>query len=286
MDPSGGAVLIDVAELAERLGEPGLVVLDCRFDLADPGAGRRRYRQGHVPGARHADLDRDLSAPAGAAGRHPLPAPAAFADTCARLGIAADSEVVVYDDVGGGIAGRAWWLLRHFRVGRPRLLDGGWQAWLRTVGRQERGEPEPPEDARTPEVRPGGCPVADIDEVAAAAVLIDARAPERFRGEHEPIDPRGGHIPGAVNRHWRDNLTGGGHLLPPARLAAAFARLLAGRAPEEAVVYCGSGVTACHHVLAMAHAGLGLPRLFPGSWSQWSADPGRPVATGAVAGTP
>lgn len=280
MHEPAGPVLIGTAELADRLGAPGLVVLDCRFDLADPAAGARRYRDAHIPGARYAHLDHDLSAPATPAlGRHPLPGAEALARTCARLGIGGDSEVVVYDDIGGGMAGRAWWLLRHGRIGRPRLLDGGWQAWLDAGGPQQAGAPAPADTIEAPVVAGGGCPVATIDEAAVAPVLIDARAPERYRGAHEPVDPRAGHIPGAVNRHWRDNLDASGRFLPAARLADAFSRLLAGTEPGDAVVYCGSGVTACHHVVAMAHAGLALPRLFPGSWSQWSADPRRPLAT-------
>jgi thiosulfate/3-mercaptopyruvate sulfurtransferase len=234
--------------LAEHLGE--VVVVDCRWTLGEPGAGRRAYEKGHVPGAAHLDVDGDLSAPPGD-GRHPLPEPERFAEACARAGIGADSHVVAYDEGHGGAA-RLWWLLRHFGHERASVLDGDW------TGPLARGSEQPPRPAHPFEPRPRADDVVSAEEIAQGGLdLVDARAPERYRGEREPIDPVAGHIPGARNVPFTQ---------PLERIADQVG---------DAVVYCGSGVTAARLVLASG----GRARLYPGGWSQWSAR-GLPVETG------
>jgi thiosulfate/3-mercaptopyruvate sulfurtransferase len=262
-------------------------VLDCGFDLADAGAGERAFREGHLPGAVYAHLERDLSGPkrgqgAGFAGRHPLPDPAAFAATVGRLGIVPGVQVVAYDAQGGPYAARAWWLLRWLGHAEVAVLDGGPAAWRAAGGAFERGEAAPV--AQPPYPLPSAAMA--MPTVSAAGLIdeptrwrvVDARAGERFRGEVEPLDPVAGHIPGAVNRFFKDNLGADGRFKPAAELRSAFAAL--GRGPHEVVHQCGSGVTACHNLLAMTHAGLEGSVLYPGSWSEWCADPARPVARG------
>lgn len=271
--------LISAATLVEALEGPQPPrLLDCRARLGEPDAGRRLWIEAHLPGSYHLDLDRDLAAAPGAGGRHPLPAPEAFTAVLQRLGITPDQPVVVYDDMGGQLAAaRAWWMLACW-AGHPdvRLLDGGVRAWLAAGGElREDGDPDavPTPSRWQPTYRDAA--LAGVDEVAAAeALTVDARSRERFRGEAEPVDPVAGHIPGAVCRPSADNLDAGGHF----KRAEALAREL----PEAdaLIAYCGSGVTACHNVLAYAVAGRTLPRLFAGSWSEWITDPARPVATG------
>lgn len=265
-----------------------IVTVDASYDLSDPGAGERAYAHGHVPGAQYADLGRDLSAPLAPAGprftgRHPLPAREAFAATAGRLGIAPASCVVAMDRQGGPYAARLWWLLRWLGHARVWVLDGGIDAWVDAGGRlttepatiRPRG-PYPPRRASMPTV--GATALA---RRLGAALAIDARAPERFRGDAEPLDPVAGHIPGSLNRPFRDNLEpGSARFKPGAQLAREFAALAAGRAPADSVHLCGSGVTACHNLLAMQAAGLPGAALYPGSWSEWCADPARPVARG------
>lgn len=277
------APLIDVAALRARLGEPGLRLLDARFDLADPEAGLRAFLAGHLPGARYVHLERELSGHGRPAseGRHPLPAPDAFAATLARLGITPATPVVVYDAAGGALAAaRAWWLLRWMGHPRVQVLDGGWQAWRAAGGPVASGpESESVPAAGVPHWHPGSLPVLGAAAVAALApgqVLVDARAPERYRGEVEPIDHRAGHIPGALNRPFADNLEAG-RFKAPERLRAEWSALLP--AGAQPVLYCGSGVTACHNALALVLAGFPVPALFPPSWSGWIADPSHPVAT-------
>ena len=283
--------LIGAAVLRDRLADPGLAVIDCRFDLADPEGGRRAYLQGHIPGARYADLNRDLSAPINASsGRHPLPAPADFAATLQRLGIGRTSQVIAYDDNGGAFAARAWWLLRWMGHEAAAVLDGGIKAWIGIGGRLEPGEAEPLPAA------PGGndrltaqvdaAAVLDAAEVAArlkdpAFLLIDARAPERFAGSVEPIDTVAGHVAGAVNQPFSANLDADGRFLPPAELRRLWQQRLAGRKPEQVAAMCGSGVTACHNLLSLELAGLRGAKLYAGSWSEWIRDPARPIARGA-----
>jgi thiosulfate/3-mercaptopyruvate sulfurtransferase len=251
--------LIDAAGLRELLGEPELSVVDCRFVLGQPGAGRPLYLEGHVPGAAFVDVDSDLSGPPGLRGRHPLPDPAQFEAAARRAGISSSSFVVAYDDHGEGGAVRLWWLLRHFGHGAVAVLDGGLRAWL-SAGAPVRSGSE--------EITPGNFsaePAAD-DLVAAEELgeggwtLVDARAPERFRGEVEPIDPVAGHIPGAVNAPFTE-LAPGGRFLSPGELRERLG-------PGPLVAYCGSGITAPTVVLAAELAGIEA-RLYPGGWSEW-----------------
>ena len=290
--------LIDAAALQSRLtaGAP-TVLLDCSFDLADPAAGERQFtHDGHLPGARYAHLDRDLAGPkldgeGRFRGRHPLPARAAFAATLGRLGITPTSAVVVYDRHGAMFAARAWWLLRWMGHTAVTVLDGGLPAWVALGGglggalggALDHGTSSWAEAAPYPPAAPA---MRTIEADALGAQLgrvrlIDARAGERFRGETEPLDAVAGHIPGALNRPFKNNLGADGRFLPAEQLRADFAALLAGSAPEAVVHQCGSGVTACHNLLALAAAGLGEGTLYPGSWSEWCAEVARPVAIGA-----
>ncbi|RTR06008.1 sulfurtransferase [Halomonas nitroreducens] len=270
-------VLIEASELARALqGATPPVVLDCRARLGDPDAGDRLWREGHVPGSLHLDLDRDLAAPAGAGGRHPLPEPAAFTAILQRLGIVPGRVVVVYDDQGGQLAAaRAWWMLACW-AGHPgvRVLDGGLRAWQDVGGELPLGrEPAPRPSDWTPAYR--DAVRVEADEVfSGRALKMDARSRERFRGEAEPVDPVAGHIPGAVCRPSADNLDERGRFKAPDVLEAELPQ------GEAVIAYCGSGVTACHDILAYAVAGRPLPRLYAGSWSEWIRDPARPVATG------
>src|SRR5690606_3373702 len=254
------------------------------FSLADPGAGEAGWREAHLPGARYVHLDRDLSGPhAPGAGRHPWPQAAAFARALGALGITPAHQVVAYDDADGAFAARAWCLLRMAGHARVAVLDGGLAAW--------RAAGLPVDAAAAPPMPAPPYPVAFARErlfdaarvqahLEAGGLLLDARGGERFRGESEPIDARAGHVPGAVSRPYALNLDGG-RFKPPAALAAGFSALLGGRPAGAAVAMCGSGVTACHHLLARAHAGLEGAGLYTGSWSGWIEDPARPVATGA-----
>ncbi len=277
--------LIAADELRTALATPrDVVILDCGYDLTDAAAGERAYAAGHLPGAQYAHLERDLSGTrSGRNGRHPLPARATFAATAGRWGIAPGVAVVCYDDHGGPYAARAWWLLRWLGHADVAVLDGGRAAWRAAGGETTT---EPPSVAPQPPYPATAAPaMATIDADLLLARLgtlrvVDSRAGERFRGDVEPLDAVAGHIPGATNRFFRDNLDAAGRFKPPAVLRAEFAAL--GVAAADGVVQqCGSGVTACHNLLAMVHAGIGATTLYPGSWSEWCSDPRRPVATGA-----
>ena len=273
--------LVSTSDLVTHLS--GYAVVDCRYDLQNEHWGREQYLASHVPGAVYASLGVDLAGPkTGRNGRHPLPSLDALVDTFGRLGIDEHTQVVAYDQDTGMYASRLWWLLRYAGHEAVAVLDGGWAAWTRE-GRPTRGGVE----QRSASVF---TPSRSLEQTVSADdvtgllggrdhLLIDARAPDRFAGHVEPIDRVAGHIPGAVNRHYKDNLTPQGTFDSPAALHEHFTRLLAGRDPSEAIVYCGSGVTACHNRLAMEHAGLHGARLYPGSWSEWSSDPARPVET-------
>lgn len=281
--------LVDCATLAAHLADPAWRVFDCRHQLADPAAGERAYLAGHLPGARFLHLDRDLSGPlTGSNGRHPLPDPHRLAATLAAAGVTRDCRVVAYDDAGGAFASRLWWLLRWLGHGEVAVLDGGIQAWRDAGGALETSVPPTLDavaaSAPDPVLRAGGVDAATLtaELEARACCLIDARSPDRFRGENETLDPVGGHIPGARNRFFRDNLDSDGRFRPAAELRREFLALLAGAAPADAVLYCGSGVTACHNLLAMEVAGLQGARLYAGSWSEWCSDPARPVARQTV----
>jgi thiosulfate/3-mercaptopyruvate sulfurtransferase len=277
--------LTDVDTLHRHLDDPDWCIVDCRFSLTDTEQGRRAYAASHLPGARYAHLDEDLSGPVvrGVTGRHPLPAVDRMAATLSRWGIDGTVQVVAYDDAGGSVAARLWWILRWLGHEAVAVLDGGWNAWL------DAGLPVTAASARwharafTPGVRPHL--LTDADHVQTlrtdpGCLLIDARAPARYRGEHEPIDPVAGHIPGARSAPFNDNLTPEGRMRTPEELRARFAELFGPVPVHRVVSYCGSGVTACHNLLAIAHAGLGDAVLYAGSWSEWIADPNRPVAKG------
>lgn len=268
--------------LAARLHDPAWRVFDCRFDLKDPDAGRRAYAAGPIPGARYAHLDTDLSGPRDAtSGRHPLPDADVFARWLGAWGVRRDTQVVVYDDAGGAIAARLWWMLRWLGHERVALLDGGWAGWCAQDG---------PIDVSVTEHEPAPYPARPraqwvIDAAALQAELadtrcrlVDARSPERFRGDTEPYDPVAGHVPGARNHPYQTNLDRTGCFLAPERLREVLAPCLEGCVPAQVIQMCGSGVTACHNLLAMEIAGLPGARLYPGSWSEWIADPARPVA--------
>jgi thiosulfate/3-mercaptopyruvate sulfurtransferase len=276
--------LISTAELAARLADASVVIVDVRHDLNQPDRwGEAEYRRAHLPGARFVHLDRDLSAPkSGTNGRHPLPTPGACAASFGRFGIDATKQVVAYDQGPGAYAARLWWMLRWLGHEAAAVLDGGYAAWVRE-GRPVTGTV--PAVHPTTFVPRAARPVVDAAAVAAnlashALLIIDARGRERFRGDVEPIDKVAGHIPGALNRPYTDNLTSVGTFKPAGELRADFGGLIEGRAPSTVVHSCGSGVTACHNLLAMEHAGLGGTALYPGSWSEWSADPARPIARG------
>lgn len=279
--------LITPEQLAIQVDNPHWVILDCRHDLMNPAAGRDAYAAGHLPGACFADMDHELSGAKRGEdgvfrGRHPLPERAAFLATLRSWGINDDSQVVAYDAHGGMFAARLWWMLRWLGHASVAVLDGGIVAWT------AQGLPLSTDVA----VRPAGT-ISDrpalVQTVTAADVLanleggdrtvIDARAPDRFRGENETMDPVGGHIPGAINRFFKDNLDADGRFKSAALLKAEFSRLIDD--PAKAIMQCGSGVTASHNLLALEVAGMGGAALYPGSWSEWCADPARPVATGS-----
>jgi thiosulfate/3-mercaptopyruvate sulfurtransferase len=275
--------LVSTADLAAHLDDPHWVLVDARFDLAKPDWGEAQYRDAHIPGARYAHLDRDLSAPrTGRNGRHPLPTPEAAAAFFGRIGIDATRQVAVYDQGSGAFAARAWWMLRWLGHEAAAVLDGGFARW-NAEGR--------PVSQRVPGVQSARFVAHDVRPTVAAAgvhaslrrhalVLVDARAAERYRGEAEPIDPVAGHIPGARHHAASDNVKADGTFRPAQELRAQFDTLLDGRPAADVVHYCGSGVTACHNVLAMAVAGYPLTRVYPGSWSEWIAEPSRPIARG------
>ncbi len=268
--------LVSAAWLAERATDADLRIVDVRWRLGQPGAGRGLYESGHLPGAVYLDVDGDLAAPPGSGpGRHPLPTPERFAEAMGRAGIGEATRVVAYDDQGGAIAARLWFLLRYFGHETGAVLDGGLAAW---AGPLTANAPTFPRAPFTAAPRPEL--VVDRQTVArGGALLLDARAPERYRGETEPIDPRAGHVPGALSAPFAGNLDGGSRFLPPEELHRRFAELGAAGG-REVVSYCGSGVTACHNLLALDLAGLPA-KLYEGSWSDWSSDPAAPVATGA-----
>jgi len=274
--------LISTADLASLLTNPAadVLVLDCRFSLAAPDAGQQAYEQGHIPGAVYAHLDRDLSGPkTGLNGRHPLPSPEAFEATLQRWGLQSSTEVIAYDESGGMFAARVWWMLRWMGHAQVRVLDGGWPQWL-----AQGGAVSTDPASRAPSTlswRSHDETLTRIDFVQShlgnrdVMQLVDARAPDRFRGENETLDPVGGHIPGAINRFFQLNLGGDGCFKSPSTLRQEFATLLGTQAVNTVVHQCGSGVTACHNLLAMEHAGLNGSRLYAGSWSEWCADLGR-----------
>lgn len=277
--------LIEAEILRRNSGSPDWRIFDCRWMPADPAAGRRAWLAGHIPGARYADLDRVLSSPPGAqTGRHPLPDRAAFARWLGSEGVGADTQIVAYDDAGGAIAARLWWLARWLGHEAAAVLDGGLSAWREAGGDIEQGEVPEPEAA---DFRAGEPIVKFLRTEEALAlmrgeaygVLADARAAPRYRGETEPLYSVAGHIPGARSYPFAENLDEHGRFLAAADLRKRFEPLVAGD-PGRVVHYCGSGVTACHNLLAMERAGMPGSRLYVGSWSEWIRDSARPVAKG------
>jgi len=274
--------LISVAELAQQVENPNFVIFDCRHELSNPASGSNAYAQSHIPNARFAHVDRDLAAPlTGKNGRHPLPDPDLFGEWLAGMGVSNEKQVVGYDQAGGVYASRLWWMLRWMGHSAVAVLDGGWQAWLAARLPVTAEVPVPAQGAFTASVQRR---FVDANYVlqhlhTPDMILVDARANDRFHGQNETIDPVGGHIPGAVNRFFKDNLTPQGLFKSPQQLRADFAPLLGNSSPEKIVSQCGSGVTACHNLLAMEIAGLRGGQLYPGSWSEWIAEPSRPRAT-------
>lgn len=276
--------LVSAEQLAQHLNDPEWVVFDCRFTLTDPDSGYRTYLTGHIPGARYAHLNNDLSSEVTAtSGRHPLPDAAVLAKKLGLWGVGSNTQVVVYDDSFGAMAGRMWWLLRWLGHDAVALLDGGIQRWMKQ---------KHPLTAELPVIAPANFEAHPIGEMWVDAeciekalssnecLVIDARSEERFSGEREPLDKVAGHIPGSVNYPFEDNLDLDSTFMSAEELREAYLELLDGVPPERVVHMCGSGVTACHSLIAMEHAGLKGARLYPGSWSDWITDPSRPVETG------
>ncbi len=278
-------ILISVDELEPLIGDPGTVVVDTRFDLADPAAGRRSFEEGHIPGAVFLDLDEDLAAPIGpTTGRHPLPVVAAITATLGRLGIGNRTDVVVYDGSNGAIAARAWWILRWLGHERTRLLDGGFTAWLAAGGSLETG------GVASVSTRFSGSPrdelVLTTEELANDLSgipdrrLLDARDSARYNGDKEPIDPVAGHVPGAINLPFSDLVLPDGRWRSPAERRARLQEALGDHRDDGWSVMCGSGVTACHLAIAGLEAGYSEPRVYVGSWSEWIRDSERPIGVG------
>jgi thiosulfate/3-mercaptopyruvate sulfurtransferase len=276
--------LVDTDTLARHLTNPRWVVVDCRFTLTNAGAGRCAYDAGHVPGARYAHLDEDLSSRVTPrSGRHPLPDSAVLSKKLGTWGIDETKQVVVYDDSFGAIASRLWWLLRWLGHDACALLDGAYPKWRREKKPVTSDVPLVHPATFVPRLRPGlWVNAASVGQAVkdGAFLVLDARAEERFRGDVEPLDRVAGHIPGAVNAPYEDNLDVSGEFAAPAELRERYLDMLAGVAPDQTIHMCGSGVTACHNVLAMEYAGLSGARLYAGSWSEWITDPDRPVTKG------
>jgi thiosulfate/3-mercaptopyruvate sulfurtransferase len=277
--------LVSAAELQQKLADPLWKIFDVRHDLFDLEAGLRAYRSRHIPGAQFASIDDDLSGTkTGSNGRHPLPSRDALVERFRAWGLDNSTQVVAYDAQGGQFAARLWWLSLWLGHRAVAVLDGGWPAWLAHGGAIESDAPVSARSDFT--AAESLVSVVDTRAVLAASstkerLLVDARMPERYRGEQEPIDPVAGHIPGAVNRAWQQNLAADQRFKTSTELRAEFETLLGGRAPDHVTHQCGSGVTACHNVLAMAVAGLPGSALYSGSWSEWIADPSRTIRTGA-----
>ena len=276
--------LVSPEWLTDHLNDPQIRIADLRWYLLEPGRGRTEYLEAHIPGAVYLDIDTDLSAPPyQGPGRHPIPSPEAFAAVASRAGITATTHVIAYDSAGGAYAARLWWLLRYFGHERVSLLDGGWTAWVTAGFPVETGEVNPLPSEFIPHPNPNM--VVDADAVEALrrdprALILDVRAAERYQGIIEPIDSRAGHIPGAISAPYTGNVDGSGRMLPVEILRAHYEALGADRA-DIIVCYCGSGVTAAHTILALERAGWKHALLYEGSWSDWSRDPSRPIATGA-----
>lgn len=271
--------LISAKTLHAHLNDPDWVIVDCRFSLDDVAWGRQAYLESHIPGAVYAHLDEDLSGPPVTDnGRHPLPSPEDLNQLFRRLGINHETQVVAYDNANGVFAARLWWMLRFMGHENAAVLDGGWAAWQEGGYEVSSGEEE--NELAAFHGKPNLDWLVKMDEVPNAALLIDSRAPDRYAGKFEPLDAKAGHIPGAKNYFYQNNWDQNGRYQPPEMIRKSLHDLLSDAAPEEAVFYCGSGVSACVNLLSMAHAGLGSGRLYVGSWSEWSRSDENPVATG------
>jgi thiosulfate/3-mercaptopyruvate sulfurtransferase len=277
--------LISTDLLAQHLLDASWLVADCRYNLNDEGWGRAEYEASHISGAMFVDVAHDLAAPrSGINGRHPLPTVEAMAATFGRLGITDGIQVVVYDQEAGAFASRLWWMLRYLGHDAVAVLDGGFAKWTRERRPVHGGKEMRPPAPFTPRVRREMR--VTVDETLAhlgdpSVLLVDARSPDRYAGKPDPLDKVYGHIPGARNRYYRHNVTDAGTMRPAGELKADFEQVLAGTPASHTIMYCGSGITACHNLLAMEHAGLRGSRLFAGSWSEWESDPNRPVETGS-----
>ncbi len=274
--------LISTSDLRTHLYNPNLIILDCRFDLNDPELGFSKYRENHIPGAIYANLNRDLSSPiiSGKTGRHPLPEITALSDIFSKWGITANTQVIAYDDRGGAIAARLWWLLKWLGHQKVAVLDGGFPKWKAenlptdnsiVTPKTKQFSPQPNEDLITS--------IKEVEKFITdqAICLVDSRTPERYSGKEEPIDPIAGHIPGAINLPFIDNLNEDGIFKSQKELSERFSEIAEHFPSNEITFYCGSGVTASHNILAMYHAGYNMPKLFPGSWSEWITNPDRPI---------
>lgn len=288
MTEAAFTTLVDAETLAGHLGDPTWIVVDCRFTLSDPTAGAQHFQTSRIPGARYADLERDLSGRVAAnrsGGRHPLPDINVLGERQGQWGMTPEHQVVVYDDAFGSIAARLWWLLRWLGHQRVALLDGGWPRWKRLGLAIETTPPVTPAAGAPYPVAPNPQHLASAEEVAQVADsgqwrVLDARPEDRYTGEHDPIDPVAGHIPGSHFCTFEDALAFDGRLLPAAEQNERFCKILAGVPPTQVIHTCGSGVTACLNVLAMEHAGLPGSKLYAGSWSDWISQPSRPIETG------
>ncbi len=277
--------LVSVKELADNLENPDWMIVDCRFTLAEPEWGHKTYQQEHIAGAVYANLDDDLSGPIipGKTSRHPLPETNEFAEKLSAWGIDEKVQVVVYDDRAGGIAGRLWWMLKWLGHEAAAVLDGGYPEW--TQGNKATRDGIETRTRRSFIPKVNNDLLVNVDDVIAVGkskdkLLIDSRAPIRFSGESEQLDPVAGHIPGAINLHYVQNIDEDGLFFTPEKMQERFVNILGDTPAEGVVFYCGSGVTAAHNILSVAHAGLGMPKMYAGSWSEWITDPDRPVAAG------
>ena len=270
--------LIDFDSLHTQLGNDNLLIFDVRYDLMNKNKGREAYLNSHIPGAIYVDLNSDLSRPPFTnKGRHPLPDIKAINELFSELGVNKEKQVVIYDDAFGSFSARLWWMLKYLQHDKVAVLDGGWQSWINSGGivssKNETRIPCLFDSAQLENI------LVNIDQVCDSDLIIDSREPFRYKGESEPIDQAAGHIPGAKNRFWKNNITDDGHFKEKDQLSNEFELLFGKVSPQDVVFYCGSGVTACHNLLAVVHAGLALPKLYAGSWSEWSSTPGKPIAT-------
>ncbi|MAS81188.1 MAG: sulfurtransferase [Legionellales bacterium] len=270
--------LISEDRLIKKYNNPDWIIFDARYDLRNKNAGKKAFIQGHIPGAIYVDLHDDLSKPPSTNnGRHPLPTFTTINALFSELGIHPHMQVVIYDNSEGSIAARMWWMMKYMQHEKVAVLDGGWQSWI--IANRPINQDVMARVAGKFKKSPSYSNVINIDELDKCELIIDSRHPKRYRGEIEPIDKVAGHIPGAINRFWKNNLTEKGMFKSKEALKQEFQHMLASTRSEDAVFYCGSGVTACHNLLAAAHAGLNLPKLYAGSWSEWSSHPEKPVAT-------